>query len=64
MWARQKALVIGRHQFDLADGWKRARAGERPRRDAADGHLMLEGPEVVIRGDGVLHLRYPVNRER
>jgi len=22
MWARQKALVIGRHQFDLADGWK------------------------------------------
>jgi hypothetical protein len=23
----------------------------------ADGHLMLEDPEVVIQGDGVLHLR-------
>jgi hypothetical protein len=30
----------------------------------ADGHLMLEDPEVVIQGDGVLHLRYPVHRER
>ena len=30
----------------------------------ADGHLMLGDPEVVIQGDGVLHLRYPVKRER
>ena len=29
-----------------------------------DGHLMLEDPEVVIQGDGVLHLRYPVHRGR
>ena len=29
-----------------------------------DGHLMLEDPEVVIQGDGVLHLRYPVRRGR
>ncbi|HEY8029230.1 MAG TPA: hypothetical protein VIE38_06940 [Gaiellaceae bacterium] len=29
-----------------------------------DGHLMLEDPEVVIQGDGVLHLRYPVQRGR
>jgi dihydrofolate reductase len=30
----------------------------------ADGRLMLEDPDVVIQGDGVLHLRYPVRRER
>jgi dihydrofolate reductase len=30
----------------------------------ADGHLMLEDPEVVIQGDGVLHVRYPVHRGR
>ena len=29
----------------------------------ADGHLMLEDPEVVVQGDGVLHLRYPVRRK-
>jgi dihydrofolate reductase len=130
MWSRQKVLVIGRHQFDLTNGWEghppasdqvvvvshrprpegwhpeasyhfaasveegiaRAQelAGEgeigagavagayRPRGDRhragrlrpgkpyfgtlANGHLMLEDPEVVIRGDGVLHLRYPVHR--
>src|SRR6266849_889567 len=28
----------------------------------ANGHLMLENPEVVIQGDGVLHLRYPVHQ--
>lgn len=28
----------------------------------ADGHLMLEDPEVVIQGERVLHLRYPVRR--
>src|SRR5436305_8462889 len=28
----------------------------------ANGHLMLEDSEVVIQGDGVLHLRYPVHR--
>jgi hypothetical protein len=28
----------------------------------ANGHLMLEDPELVIQGDGVLHLRYPVHR--
>jgi hypothetical protein len=64
MWARQKALVIGRHQFDLADGWK----GHPPTSDhfgsLADGHVMLEDPEVVIQGEGVLHLRYPVRRKR
>src|SRR6266508_5280505 len=30
----------------------------------ANGHLVLEDPEVVIHGDGVLHLRYPVHRGR
>ena len=28
----------------------------------ANGHLMFEDPEVVIQGDGALHLRYPVRR--
>ena len=27
-----------------------------------DGHVMLEDPDVVIQGDRVLHLRYPVRR--
>jgi dihydrofolate reductase len=27
-----------------------------------DGPLLLADPEVVIRGDGVLHLRFPVRR--
>ena len=30
----------------------------------ANGHLMLKDPELVIQGDGVLHLRYPVHRSR
>jgi hypothetical protein len=30
----------------------------------ANGHLVLEDPEVVIQGDGVLHLRYAVHRWR
>ena len=30
----------------------------------ASGHLMLEDPEVVIQGDGVLHLRYRVHPGR
>ena len=30
----------------------------------ASGHLMLEDPDVVIQGKGVLHLRYPVHRLR
>jgi len=30
----------------------------------ANGRLMLEDPEVVIQGDGVLHVRYPVHRGR
>jgi hypothetical protein len=30
----------------------------------ANGHLMLEDPEVLFQGDGVLHLRYPVHRRR
>ena len=30
----------------------------------ANGHLMLSDPEVVIQGDGVLHMRYPVRRGR
>jgi dihydrofolate reductase len=30
----------------------------------ADGYLMLDDPEVVIQGDGVLHLRCPVHRGR
>jgi hypothetical protein len=29
-----------------------------------NGHLMLGDPEVVIQGDRVLHLRYPVHRGR
>ena len=28
----------------------------------ANGHLILNDPELVIQGDGVLHLRYPVHR--
>jgi hypothetical protein len=30
----------------------------------ANGHLMLEDPEVVIQGGGLLHLRYPLHRGR
>jgi dihydrofolate reductase len=138
MWSRQAVLVIGRHQFDLTDGWQgRPPAGEhvvvvshRPKPEGwhpeasyhfvasveegiarakelarqediaigagdvggqalslglvdqvaidvvpvvfgrgkpyfgalPDGQLMLEDPEVVIQGDRVLHLRYPVRR--
>jgi dihydrofolate reductase len=29
---------------------------------AVDGHVMLQDPTVVVRGDRVLHLRYPVAR--
>jgi dihydrofolate reductase len=137
VWSRLKVLVIGRHQFDLTNGWEgHPPAGEhvvvvshRPRPtgwhpDApyhfagsiqeaiaraqelagegeiavgagdvggqalalglidlvaidivpvvfgrgkpyfgalANGHLMLRGPEVVIQGHGVLHLRYGVD---
>jgi hypothetical protein len=28
------------------------------------GHVMLEDPDVVIHGDGVLHVRYPVHGGR
>ncbi len=138
MLSREKVLVIGRHQFDLTNGWEghppannhvvvvshRSRptgwhpeapyyfvtsvedGSARAQELAADGeiavgagdvggqalslglidyvaidivpdvfgrgkpysgtlsngHLMLEDPEVVIQGDGVLHLRYPVRR--
>jgi dihydrofolate reductase len=140
MWSRQKVLVVGRHQFDLTNGWE----GHPPASDhvvvvshrprpvdwhpeapyhfvtsveegiaraqelagdgeigvgagdvggqalslglvdhvatdivavvfgrgksyfgtLADGPVMLDDPDVVIRGDGVLHLRYPVRRAR
>ena len=138
MWSRQQVLVIGRHQFDLTNGWEgRPPASDhvvvvshRPRPPGwhpeasyhfvtsvpegiaraqelagegeigvgagevggqalslglidhvaidvvpvvfgrgkpyfgtvTDGHRMLEDPDVVIQGDGVLHLRYPVRR--
>ena len=138
MWSRQQVLVIGRHLFDLTDGWAgRPAAAEhvvvvshRPRPagwhpeapysfapsveeamaraheladegeigvtagdiggqalalglvdavaidvvpvvfgrgkpyfgDLPDGHLLLEDPDVVIQGDRVLHLRFPVRR--
>jgi dihydrofolate reductase len=138
LWSRQSVIVLGRHLFDLTDGWKghppasdhavvvshrpkpegwhpeasyhfadsveegiaRARdlagdgdigvcagdvggqalalglvdyvaidvvpvvfGGGKPYFGAqADGHLMLEDPDVVIQGDRVLHLRYPVRR--
>ncbi|QRP49849.1 dihydrofolate reductase family protein [Amycolatopsis sp. FDAARGOS 1241] len=138
LWARQKVPVVGRHQFDLTNGWEGhppasdhvvvvshrpwpvrwhpeapyhfagsvaeglARARE-PAGDGdigvgagdvggqalaqglvdhvaidvvpvvfgrgkpyfgafADGHSMLGDPDVVVPGDGVLHLRYPVRR--
>ena len=140
MWSRQQVLVIGRHQFDLTNGWEghppasdhvvvvshrpkppgwhpeasyhfatsveegmaRARelagdgdigvgAGDvggqalslglvdhvaidivpvvfghgKPYFGAlADGPLMLDDPDVVIHGTGVLHLRYPVHQDR
>jgi dihydrofolate reductase len=138
MWSRQTVLVIGRHQFDLTDGWQGhppannhvVVVSHRPRPDGwhpeaaydfatsveegmaraqelagdgeigvgagevggqallaglidhvvidlvpvvfgggksyfgtlAPGHLPLDDPDVVIQGDGVLHLRYPVHR--
>ena len=94
LWSRQKVLVIGRHQFDLTNGWEghppasdhvvvmshRPRpAGWHPEAPyhfagsvadgivraqelAGDGHLKLHDPDVVIQGDGVLHLRYRVDR--
>ncbi len=138
MWTRQKVLVIGRHQFDLTNGWEghppasehvvvvshRSRpegwhpeasyhfassveaAIEKARELAGDGEVgvgagdvggqalalglvdhvaidvvpvvfgggkayfgslpggqvALDDPDVVIQGEGVLHLRYPVRR--
>jgi dihydrofolate reductase len=138
MWARQQVIVIGRHLFDLTNGWEGRPAAadhavvvsHRPRPDdwhpeapyhfvttveegmakaqalvgdgeigvtagdiggqalalglvdyvaidivpvvfgegkpyfgsLAAGHLMLDDPDVVIQGDRVLHLRYPVRR--
>ena len=138
VWSRLSVLVIGRHQFDLMNGWEgRPPAGEhvvvvshRPKPEGwhpeasyhfassveegvarakelagdgevgigagdvggqalalglvdhvaydvvpvvfgsgkpyfgalADGHRMLEDPDVVIQGERVLHLRYPVRR--
>lgn len=138
MWSRQRVLVVGRHQFDLTDGWAghsptgghvvvvshrpkpagwhpeapyhfttsveegmalaRELAGDgeigvgagdiggqalslglvdhvaidvvpvvfgRGKRyfgSFADGHRLLGDPDVVIQGDGVLHVRYPVRR--
>src|SRR3954454_10579690 len=140
MWTRQKVLVIGRHLFDLTNGWEGHPAAaehvvvvsHRPKPESwhpeasyhfatsveegmarahelaaegeigvtagdiggqalslglidnvaidvvpvifgagkpyfgtfADGALMLENPDVVIQGDRVLHLRYPVRRGR
>jgi hypothetical protein len=51
MWSRQKVLVIGRHQFDLTNGWE-GPASERPRRGcvaptAADG--LAPGGVVPLR---------------
>jgi dihydrofolate reductase len=138
MWSRQQVIVIGRHLFDLTNGWEGRPAAadhmvvvsHRPRPDgwhpeancdfvttveegiaraqeladsgeigvtAGDiggqalalglidyvaidivpvvfgagrpyfgslvgGHKMLDDPDVVIQGDRVLHLRYPVRR--
>jgi len=36
--------------------------GKRYFGDLAAGHLLLENPDVVIQGDRVLHLRYPVRK--
>jgi dihydrofolate reductase len=30
----------------------------------ADGSVLLDDPDVVVQGEGVLHLRYPVRRGR
>jgi dihydrofolate reductase len=143
MWSRQQVIVIGRHLFDLTNGWEGRPAAadhavvvsHRPRPEgwhpeapyhfvgsvaegmakaqeladdreigeigeigvtagdlggqalasglidyvaidivpvvfgrgkpyfgALDGHVMLDDPDVVIQGDRVLHLRYPVRR--
>jgi dihydrofolate reductase len=138
LWSRQSVIVLGRHLFDLTDGWQgRPPACEqavvishRPKPEGwhpeasyhfartveegiaraqevagdgdigicagdvggqalalglvdyvaidvvpvvfgagkpyfgglAEGHLMLEDPDLVIQGDRVLHLRYPVRR--
>jgi len=140
MWSRQKVLVIGRHQFDLTNGWEGhppasdhvVVVSHRPRPTGwypgapyhfaasveegmaraqelagegeigvgagevggqalslglidhvaidvvpvvfgrgkpyfgtlANGHLMLDDPDEVVQGNGVLHLRYPVLRGR
>lgn len=138
MWSRQKVLIIGRHLFDLTDGWdgrppasdhvivvshrpkpeswhpeapyefatsleaamERATAladggdigvtagdvggqalalglidqvaidiapvvfgrGKRYFGSFAGAHQLLKDPDVVIQGEGVLHLRYPVRK--
>jgi dihydrofolate reductase len=36
--------------------------GGKPYFGGVDGHQLLEDPELVIQGDRVLHLRYPVRR--
>ena len=140
MWSRLKVLVMGRHQFDLSNGWEghpptgdyvvvvshrpkpagwhpeasyhfatsveegMARAQELAGEDEiavgagevggqalalglidyvaidlvpvvfgrgkpyfgslANGHLLLEAPDVVIQGNRVLHLRYPTRQGR
>jgi dihydrofolate reductase len=140
MWSRQRVMVIGRHQFDLTNGWEGhpptgshvVVVSHRPRPmgwypeasyhfataveegmmraqelagdgeiavgagdiggqalalglidhvaidfvpvvfgkgkayfgNLPDGHLMFGDPDVVIQGDGVLHVRYPVHQER
>jgi dihydrofolate reductase len=138
MWERQSVVIVGRHLFDLTDGWQghppaadhAVIVSHRPRPDGwhpeapyefvdsveagiaraqelagdgeigicagevggqalalglvdyvaidvvpvvfgagkpyfgagFDGHSMLDDPDVVIQGDRVLHLRYPVRR--
>jgi dihydrofolate reductase len=138
IWTRQKVLIIGRHQFDLTNGWEGhppasdhvVVVSHRPRptgwhpdapyhfassveaamtkaQELADdgdigvgagdvggqalslglidyvaidivpvvfgqgksyfgthttGHLLLNDPDILIQGNGVLHLRYPIRR--
>ena len=51
LWSRQKVLVVGRHQFDLTDGWE----GHPP---ASDTSSSYRTDEAGLAPRGVLPLRH------
>jgi hypothetical protein len=54
-WDSITCSVVGRHLFDLTNGWE-------AKPPACDELVVVSHPDVVLQGDRVLHLRYPVRR--